>query len=124
MTLLLDERVRDIGIPLEPSQSQMLKTDGLQQRQRFTGPYRIVQLIESQNGSLRHPGYKSLNSYLCRLVQVTIQEQETDDYVWMVREKVGDRLRHVSADQLHLGNMTQETVTIVLLDQLGQFIVG
>src|SRR5436309_864641 len=92
--------------------------------QRLSWPDRVIELIEGENSPFGHPGCKSLNSYLCRLVQVTVQEQETDDYVWMVREKVGNRLRHVSANQLHLGNVAQETVTIVLLDQLDQFIVG
>src|SRR5260370_8496490 len=112
-----NSRKSDVRVELQQLQMQLAQSDGIDERVRLAWPQRIVQLIERNDRALRHPWHEILQRHLGRLVQVEIQKEEAHDQVGMIRDESGNRLGGIAFDELDLGDVTEESVPVVHLDQ-------
>src|SRR6266849_1971726 len=62
-----NSRKSDVRVELQPLQMQLAHSDGIDERVRLAWPQRIVQLIEGDDLTLRHPRHEILQRHLGRL---------------------------------------------------------
>ena len=120
---LFDGSVRDVRIPFEPTKMKVLKYAEVQGGPRLTWPHGIVQLVECYDRALRHSRKQGFQRAFRWFVQINVEEKKAHDYVRILFYEPWQRLHHVAFDKLNLWNVPQETVTIVLKDQLLQLII-
>src|ERR671934_1011227 len=113
-----------VGVELHSLELQAAHADHVHEGLRLPRPERIVELVEGQDGALRHAGDEVFEGGSCGFVKIEVEEQKADDDVGMVGDEGGDRLRRVPLDQLDLADVAEEAVLVVELDQALQFCVG
>src|SRR5439155_3894651 len=105
------------------AKGQLPDPDTLEQRARLTWPRAIIQLIERDDTTPRHPWQDVLEGNSRRLVEVEVQKEQAHDKMLVSRDEVRNRLGHVAADQFNLRHVTEKTIGVVFVDELTQLLV-
>src|SRR5438046_1916710 len=93
---------RNLRLEREPFERERPDAESVNKRRSLAGPRTVVQLIERDDGALRHPRDESFDRAFRRLVEVEIQIQQRDDQVRILVEVLGNGTDRVALDELDL----------------------
>src|SRR5436190_22534346 len=86
----------DLRLKREPFELERADADGVEERSGLSRPGPVVQLIEREDGALRHPRREPLQRDLARLVEIEIEVEERHDQMRVPVDVIGNRFQRIA----------------------------
>ena len=111
----------DIGIEITSLDPEAVDSNGVNHGECLAWPCRVIQLVKCNDCALGHPRQKVFDRCLCGRIEIKIQKQEADHYVWILCHKSWDGFGRLASHQMNLVDMSEEPILVERCDQRLEF---
>src|SRR5205814_1770890 len=108
----VEARKRNLWLERKALELERSDSERVDQRRRLAGPRPVIELVEGNNGALRHARHEVLDRAPGRLVEIEIEVEQRHDEMRIAIEVLRDGLQSVASDQLDLRDMAERPVQI------------